>query len=102
MTNAAIIDPYFINNTATFDGGAIYTYDSSLFMNNTYFTNNSQFNTTGIYSAFDKNYTAINCNFTEDTISLNNTLYVTVVDGTGVTLTLLNNTITLTNFPSRF
>ena len=102
MTNATIINSNFINNTATINGGAIYTYDSSLFMNGTYFTNNSQFNTTGIYSAFDKNYTAINCNFTEDTISLNNTIYATIVDGTGVTLTLLNNTITVTNLPSRF
>ena len=102
MTNATITNSNFINNTATINGGAIYTYDSSLFMNGTYFTNNSQFNTTGIYSAFDKNYTAINCNFTDDIISLNNTFYATIVDGTGVTLTLLNNTITLTNLPSRF
>lgn len=71
-------------------------------MNKNYFTNNSQFNTTGIFSAFDKNYTALNCNFTDDIISLNNTIYATIVDGSGITLTLVNNTITLTKLPSRF
>ena len=102
MTNATITNSSFTNNFAAFDGGAIYTYDTSLFMNKNYFTNNSQFNTTGIFSAFDKNYTALNCNFTDDIISLNNTIYATIVDGSGITLTLVNNTITLTKLPSRF
>lgn len=102
MTNATITNSSFTNNFAAFDGGAIYTYDTSLFMNKNYFTNNSQFNTTGIFSAFDKNYTTLNCNFTDDIISLNNTIYATIVDGSGITLTLVNNTITLTKLPSRF
>ena len=102
MTNATITNSNFINNSATSNGGAIYTYDTSLFMNNSYFTNNSQFNTTGIYSAFDKNYTATKCNFTDDIISLNNTFYATVVDGSGITLTLVNNSIILENLPSKF
>lgn len=102
MTNATINNSNFTNNFATFNGGAIYTYDTSLSMNQSYFTNNSLLNTTGIFSAFDKNYTALNCNFTEDIISLNNTIYATIVDGSGITLTLVNNTLTLTNLPSRF
>lgn len=102
MTNATINNSNFTNNFAAFDGGAIYTYDTSLSMKQSYFTNNSLLNTTGIFSAFDKNYTALNCNFTEDIISLNNTIYATIVDGSGITLTLVNNTLTLTNLPSRF
>lgn len=102
MTNATINNSNFTNNFATFNGGAIYTYDTLLSMNQSYFTNNSLLNTTGIFSAFDKNYTALNCNFTEDIISLNNTIYATIVDGSGITLTLVNNTLTLTNLPSRF
>ena len=102
MTNATINNSNFTNNFAAFNGGAIYTYDTSLSMNQSYFTNNSLLNTTGIFSAFDKNYTALNCNFTEDIISLNNTIYATIVDGSGITLTLVNNTLTLTNLPSRF
>lgn len=102
MTNATINNSNFTNNFAAFNGGAIYTYDTSLSMNQSYFTNNSLINTTGIFSAFDKNYTALNCNFTEDIISLNNTIYATIVDGSGITLTLVNNTLTLTNLPSRF
>ena len=102
MTNATINNSNFTNNFAAFNGGAIYTYDTSLSMNQNYFTNNSLLNTTGIFSAFDKNYTALNCNFTEDIISLNNTIYATIVDGSGITLTLVNNTLTLTNLPSRF
>ena len=102
MTNATINNSNFTNNFAAFNGGAIYTYDTSLSMNQSYFTNNSRFNTTGIFSAFDKNYTSLNCNFTEDIISLNNTIYATIVDGSGITLTLVNNTLTLTNLPSRF
>ena len=102
MTNATINNSNFTNNFAAFNGGAIYTYDTSLSMKQSYFTNNSLLNTTGIFSAFDKNYTALNCNFTEDIISLNNTIYATIVDGSGITLTLVNNTLTLTNLPSRF
>jgi len=102
MTNATINNSNFTNNFAAFNGGAIYTYDTSLSMNQNYFTNNSLLNTTGIFSAFDKNYTALNCNFTEDIISLNNTIYATIVDGSGITLTLVNNILTLTNLPSRF
>ena len=102
MTNATINNSNFTNNFAAFNGGAIYTYDTSLSMNQSYFTNNSLLNTTGIFSAFDKNYTALNCNFTEDIIALNNTIYATIVDGSGITLTLVNNTLTLTNLPSRF
>lgn len=61
MTNATINNSNFTNNFAAFNGGAIYTYDTSLSMNQSYFTNNSLLNTTGIFSAFDKNYTALNC-----------------------------------------
>lgn len=101
VENVEISNSTFTHSYAEF-GGAIYTYDTSLSMKQSYFTNNSLLNTTGIFSAFDKNYTALNCNFTEDIISLNNTIYATIVDGSGITLTLVNNTLTLTNLPSRF
>ena len=98
MGNLNVDKSNFINNTAS-AGNAIYTYDSSYNIKNSLFENN----TNPIYTFFDEtgvldNNTYIN----DDNVSTNNELHSTIVIGQGLQLTLLNNTINVTNLPSRF
>ena len=88
----------FINNTAS-AGNAIGAYDSSYTIKNSLFENN----TNPIYTFFDNvgvldNNTYIN----DDNVSTNNELHSSIVIGQGLQLTLLNNTINVTNLPARF
>ena len=87
-----------INNTA-YLGDAIYGYDLSCFISNSTFSDNVN----DIFTYFDKK-TDIRDNTysSNDSISLNNTFYPSCVEGTGMELTLLNNTINVTTLPSRF
>jgi predicted outer membrane repeat protein len=90
-----VFDSKFINNTATL-GNAIYAYDTSYNISNTLFANN----TNDIYTVFDKE-SNLNDN-TYDNISTNNTYYATDIDGKGLELQFINNTINVTALPSRF
>ena len=93
-----INDSRFINNTAS-AGNAVYAYDSSYNIKNSLFENN----TNALYTVFDKD-SKIDDNtiFNDDTISLNNTFYATIITGQGQQLVLLNNTISVDTLPKKF
>ena len=87
-------------------GGAIYLYDTNYYIAGTDFNNNCDLNGSydDIYTEFDPD-TAIlenNAYSGDDTLSLNNTIYATVVDVPGMKLVLINNTINVTELPSSF
>ena len=92
-----ITDSRFISNTAAV-GNAIYAYDTSYNIKNSLFENNIN----AIYSVFDKECSLKNNTFINDDISINNTLYETMVAGEGLKLILINNTIDVDTLPSKF
>ena len=88
----------FINNTAS-AGNAIGAYESSYNIKNSLFENN----TNPIYTFFDKvGVLENNVYINDDNVSTNNEIHSTIVIGQGMQLTLLNNTINVTNLPKRF
>ncbi|MBQ2653641.1 MAG: hypothetical protein IJF83_08795 [Methanobrevibacter sp.] len=89
----------FANTTAYF-GDAIYAHDSNYHIKNTSFFNNEN----DIFTNYDGNLTVLEDNIysNNDSLSLNNTIYATYIDGEGMELTLLNNTIDVTTLPSKF
>ena len=93
-----INDSRFINNTAS-AGNAVYAYDSSYNIKNSVFENN----TNALYTVFDKDSKIDESTiFNDDTISLNNTFYATIITGQGQQLVLLNNTISVDTLPKKF
>ena len=87
----------FENNYAEL-GNAIYELDSNYTIKRTTFFNNSN----AIYSDFDIYYDLENNTYNNDTISLNNKFYTTIITQSGVELESLNNTIDVTTLPSKF
>ena len=90
----------FANNTAYF-GDAIYAYDSNYNIANTSFLNNEN----DIFTNYESEITVLddsNSYSNNDSLSLNNTIYSTFIDGEGTELILLNNTIDVTTIPSKF
>ena len=89
-------------------GGAIYLYDSSYSIGGITFKENTGINGKydDIYTVFDGNVAvldnATNTYSGNDSISLNNTNYATIVDCEGMKLSLINNTIDISVLPSRF
>ena len=83
----------FINNTKN----AIYGYYTYLNMSNSKFKNNGE----AIHSVFTSNILANNT-YNNDTLNLNDTNYVASVTGNGMSFNLTNNTINVTNIPTRF
>ncbi|WP_407375513.1 C1 family peptidase [Methanobrevibacter sp.] len=89
-------------------GGAIYLYDSSYNVDEITFKENTGIN--GKYddvcTVFDGNIAvldnATNNYSGNDSISLNNTNYATIVNFEGMKLSLINNTIDISELPSRF
>ena len=98
MGNLNVDKSNFINNTAS-AGNAICAYDSSYNIKNSLFENN----TNPIYTFFDKGGVLDNNVYINDNnVSTNNELHSTIVIGQGMQLTLLNNTINVTNLPAKF
>ena len=94
-----ITESKFFNNNMASAGNAIYAYDTSYNIKNSIFENN----TNPIYTVFDKtSLLENNVYINDDNISTNNTYYATIIIGQGLQLTLLNNTINVTNLPARF
>lgn len=87
-------------------GGAIYLYDAKYYIVGTDFNNNYGLNGSynDIFTAFDHNAAILENNTYsgDDTLSLNNTIYTTVIDVPGRELVLINNTINVTELPSSF
>ena len=101
----SVHDSNLINNFAQ-SGSAIYLYDSNYDIENNAFNNNSNLNGTynDIYTEFDKTETTLENNTYggDNTTSLNNKNYETVVDIPGAKLELIENSIDVTTLPSKF
>ena len=81
-------------------GSTIYACDSAYNITNSIFINN----TNAIYTDFDlESYLDENNIYNNATVSINNTYVIdTIMVGQGVELKLINNTINVTDLPSRF
>lgn len=90
----------FVNNTAS-EASSIYTYDSTLILNNNLFNNPSK-NGTSIYAVFLKKITDNGNKFNEDVKSLENKNFETNVEGGNLSFIILNNTIHFDELPSSF
>ncbi|WP_409199669.1 C1 family peptidase [Methanobrevibacter sp. DSM 116169] len=105
MSDAFIENSTFLNNGLESDyslGGAIYSYDSSLLLNNNVFKDNIASEGSAIFSYFDEEIILNNNEFNNDTISTNNTYYVSIMFGEGAKIELINNSLILENLPFRF
>ena len=88
----------FIDNLAIC-GNAIYAIDTSYNITNSTFINN----TNAIYTEFDReSYLGDNNLYNGDSVSTNNTYYNNARTFGGIELPLANNTINVTNLPSRY
>ncbi|WP_409199670.1 C1 family peptidase [Methanobrevibacter sp. DSM 116169] len=105
MSGAFIENSTFLNNGLESDyslGGAIYSYDTDLLLNNNVFKNNTAFEGTAIFSHFGDEIILNDNYFNNDTISVNNTNYVCMIMGDSVKIELINNSIVVENLPIRF
>ncbi len=88
------------------DTAAIYLYDCSYSIADNAFENNCPLNGSymDIYTAFDTASGILENNTYSgnDTLSLNNKIYESIINATGMKLTLINNTINVTSLPSKF
>ncbi len=100
-----VFDSKFNNNFAQ-TGSALYLYDSNYDIENNEFNNNSDLNVTynDIYTAFEKEKATLKNNTYsgENTTSLNNELYETIIDIPGAEIELIENSIDVTTLPSKF
>ena len=100
-----LLDSNFTLNSAQ-NGSAVYLYDSNYTIDGCVFDKNVNFNCRfdDIYTVFDKDVTVLGDNkySGDDSKSLNNTVYATIVAGEGIPLTLIKNTIDVTDIPSKF
>ncbi|WP_407413313.1 C1 family peptidase [Methanobrevibacter sp.] len=92
-----LFDCIFTNNIAEV-GNGIYLLDSNFNIADTTFFNNSN----AIYSDFPIRYRLTDNKYNNDNISLNNTFFETVISQTGIELESINNTINVTDLPSKF
>lgn len=93
-----IKDSRFIENHGANIGDAIYTYDANLTLSNSTFIDNGD----AVYSVFGTNNISEDNVFNNDTISLNNTFYSTIIVNDGIEIELINNTISVDKLPSKF
>ena len=100
-----LYDSKLVNNFAQ-SGSAIYLYDSDYDIESNAFDNNSDLNGTymDIYTAFEKTINTLNNNnySRDNSTSLNNEFYETIVDIPGVQIELINNAIDVATLPSKF
>ena len=94
----AVNNSKFISNRAD-KGGAIFVYDADkINIYNSYFKNNKE----AIYGVFTNKYSLKNNTWNKDSLSLNNTVYINVVETNSVKYKLLNNTLNTSNLPESF
>ena len=88
------------------DTAAIYLYDCSYSIADNVFENNCPLNGSymDIYTVFDTASGILENNTYSgnDTLSLNNKIYESIIASAGMKLTLINNTINVTSLPSKF
>ena len=92
----AIESCVFENNSAD-EGSSIYTYDFTLNLTGCYFNNTG--NCSSIYCVFDDTNFKDGNNFTNDTVSLNNTNYDLNVENSQTKFIILDNSINVENLP---
>ena len=103
-----IVDSTNFTNSCAQGGAALYLYDSSYAITNSIFENNVNFNgrQDDVYTVFDGDVAvldnATNTYSSNDSVSLNNKDYATIIASEGMALVLINNTIDVTELPSRF
>lgn len=96
--NLTVKNSIFTNSMA-FLGNAIYARDSSYSISKSTFKNN----TNAIYTDFDREAFIADDNIlNNETVFTNNTFYLTIITGTGMELTLTNNTFDVATLPSRY
>ena len=86
--NILIKGSTFIDNHGSNKGDAVFTYDSKLTLQNNTFKDNGN----ALYSVFSTQDIAEDNKFNNDSFSVNNTFYATIVVNDGIELTLINNT----------
>lgn len=86
--NILIKGSTFIDNHGSNKGDAVFTYDSKLTLQNNTFKDNGN----ALYSVFSTQDIAEDNKFNNDSVSVNNTFYATIVVNDGIELTLINNT----------
>ena len=89
----------FKNNSAD-EGSSVYTYDFTLNLTDCYFNNPA--NSSSIYCIFDVTNFKDGNDFTNDTVSLNNTNYDLTVENSQTNFTIIDNSIIVGNLPKRF
>lgn len=96
--NLTVTNSRFTNSTA-FLGNAIYARDTAYNISKSNFINN----TNAIYTDFDREAFIADDNIlNNETVFTNNTFYLTIITGTGMELTLTNNTFNVATLPSRY
>ena len=96
--NLTVTNSRFANSTA-FLGNAVYARDSAYNISKSNFINN----TNAIYTDFDREAFIADDNIlNNETVFTNNTFYLTIITGTGMELTLTNNTFNVATLPSRY
>ncbi|WP_296889045.1 C1 family peptidase [uncultured Methanobrevibacter sp.] len=96
--NLTVTNSRFANSTA-FLGNAVYTRDTAYNISKSNFINN----TNAIYTDFDREAFIADDNIlNNETVFTNNTFYLTIITGTGMELTLTNNTFNVATLPSRY
>ena len=99
MSTLVLTSSRFLNNSA-YPGDAIYGYKMSYAILNSVFSNNDK----DIYTHFDGSYTRMENNtYTSNaSLSLDNVLYNSCIEGQGMQLMLVNNTLNVSQIPSKF
>ena len=92
-SNVTISNSFLEKNTKN----AIYSYGCELSVENTTFRENTE----AIHCVFTKS-TLKNNDYGNNTLVLNDTYYPTVIEESGMKIQLINNTINVTNLPSRY
>ena len=102
LTNSTIDNVLFIannvENSSMLNPSAIYAYDSSSYIKNSFF-NNSKYS---ISSFFTIDYLDENNTVNDDEFNWNNKIYPKGVVDEGIKIELINNSIDVTSIPSKF
>ena len=102
INSTAINNCSFISNKAEessqLNPSTIYTYDTSMYIRNSFFNNSKQ----SVSSIFTKKFAEENNTWNDDEFYTNLTIYPIVFHNEGIKLNLINNSINITDLPSKF
>ncbi len=102
LNTTSIDNCSFISNKAEilseFNPSTIYTYDTAVYIRNSFFNNSKQ----SISSLFTKEFVDKNNTWNNDEFYTNLTFYPSAYNDVGLKLNLINNTINVSDLPARF